>query len=688
MGQHIRLHSRKMRGPPLPFQPFSKLRHVEAWNVQPKGTRLMRATKKVRNSRIGKDLRPSGIGSAESVSGLLDECVKRKRLMNSDVVDRFFVQSYILESPRPQGPSTQSQALHLQANEETIVKRPAKEAIPLVEEKQRKTSVEDVVPVDNDLTFVPSPGVRKLLDSLREATLKASGGEPIEFSEAERKAWEAEHPCRSRAEMKSLYAERKHMKGVPVNKQWDLVYSEYEKLHRTCIKRVGDLQYYFASKNTSIACNFLIAEPHFGLGNKLFHTSSAFLYAILTQRVMVIPDSTDIPELMCEPFAGSSWGMSEGFYNVTMEMRNSSENFWKAVDSDKLVGQGKGTLGSSMYASSMNDAWVGPEPRFWCNTEQKYMNSVTWLSMSGCTLFAHKLFAIGMFREILEDLFPNKVVLTHLLRSLLLPGDSAWERILHVNEVYLSGAEKQVGVQVRFFQEDEEYQLKNDRINKRITKCMWENKILPEVCPASPRDKAWNDPKFAQCKTKMSAKDHENPQVIKVLVGSLFLGLHDHLNDIYLRHEMTTTKEAVGIIQLTHELMQGSGVEVDTQALVEIISLSMSDVLLITPMSTFGGVIHGYGGLIPWFIEFGPEEDPPVVCQKGKGIEPCYMGASQYYQCPYDDVGKKKISEVVPYLQNCLAIDVEYGYKLNMIPQGYGMQMTPDNIKDQDFYNL
>ncbi|KAL3675230.1 hypothetical protein R1sor_025178 [Riccia sorocarpa] len=607
-------------------------------------------------------------------------------VQNSDAVDRFFVESYIHAPPKLQGPSTQSQALRLQASEE-IVKTLPTETFLSEEEQQKKSSPEKDDEVDDNLTFVPSAGVQKLVESLREATVKASGGEPVEFSEAERQAWEAEHPCRSRAEIRDLYAERKHMKDVPINKQWNLVYSEYEKLHRTCMKRVGDLQQYFTSKNTSVACSFLIAEPHFGLGNKLFHTSSVFLYAILTQRVILIPESTSIPAVMCEPFAGSSWVISDEFHNLIKEGRDTSETFWKAVDGDKLVvRQAKGTLGNSVYSSSMNDEWVGPEPRFWCNTEQTYMNSVTWLSMSGCTLFAHKLFAIGMFRDILEDLFPNKLVLTHLLRSLLLPGDSAWERILHVNEVYLSEAQKQVGIQVRFFQEDEEYKLKNDRINNRITKCVWENKILPEVCPASPKDKAWNDPKFAQCKTKMSAEDHENPQVIKVLVGSLFLGLHDHLNDIYLRHEMTTTKEVVGIIQLTHELIQGSGAEVDTQALVEVISLSMSDVVLITPMSTFGGVIQGYGGVIPWYIEFGPEEDPPVVCQKGKAIEPCYMGASQYYQCPYDDVGEKKVSDVVPYLQDCLAIDVGYGYKLNMIPQGYGMQMTPDNIKDQDFY--
>ncbi|KAG6552343.1 hypothetical protein Mapa_006197 [Marchantia paleacea] len=645
-------------------------------------------------------------------------------IQNSDSVDRFFVTSYIHYTPRAEAQEI-AETAHVPAAttaDNNVVPETLDEKsdgtifaagsappnppppTPVIEElgqeivfkddsesailaQQQKNEEEENADVEtDDKSFVPSEGVQKLVELLRQATLKASRGEPVDFTEADRKTWEEQHPCRSRGELRSLYAERKHMKDVPINRQWNLVFSEYEKLHRTCTSKIGDLQQYFESKNTSSGCKFLVTEPHFGLGNKLFHTASTLMLAILTQRVILIPKATSIPALFCEPFAGSSWGIDDAFHSLIKDGRKPSEQFFKQVDHDKTVARkAKGTLGNSLYASAMNDEWVGPEPRFWCNTEQKYMSSVTWLTVSGCTLFVHKLMAIDIFRQAMEDLFPQKIVVTYLLRSVLLPTDPAWERILHVNEVYLSGAQKQVGVQVRFFQEDEEYKLKNEQINNRITKCMWEQKILPEVCPANPRDKALADPKFADCKHKLTAEDHQNPKVLKVLIGSLFLGLHDHLNDIYLRHEMTTTKEAVGIIQLTHELIQGDGVEVDTQALVEIISLSMSDVLLITPMSTFGGVIHAYGGLIPWFIEFGPEEDPAVVCERGKGIEPCYMGASQYYECKYDDAGQQKISDVVPYLKDCLAIDVGYGYRLNMIPEGYGMQMTPENFKDQDF---
>ncbi|BBN13359.1 xyloglucan fucosyltransferase [Marchantia polymorpha subsp. ruderalis] len=515
-----------------------------------------------------------------------------------------------------------------------------------------------------------APAVQKLVEAIRQATSRASDGEQIEFSEDDRKEWEARHPCRSRLELAPLYAARKHLKDVPANKQWLLVFREYEKLHRACSRRVGDLLNYFESHNTSIGCKFVIAETHFGLGNKLYHVSSVFMFAVLRQRVILVPESTSIPSVVCEPFAGSSWRMNDELHEAVKRKRKLSKEFYAAVDRDL---DHRGTL--DVYASAITDEW-GPEMRFFCNSEQRFLTHVTWLTMDGCLLFLPKLWAIDMFRPALEGLFPDRIAATYVLRSLMLPADHVWERILHVNELYLANAEKQVGIQVRYFGGDKEFEEKNDLVNDRITRCLWENDILPEVCPATPDDPGWGEAKFAGCAEKLTAEHHAKPRMVKVLIASLFQGLQDFLNNIYLRHEVTATKDAVGVYQLTHELIQGTGVEVDSQALVEVISLSLSDVLLVSPMSTFGGVAQAYGGLMPWFIDIGRPKGEPDQCQRAMGIDPCHLGARENYECRYDPPGSQNIYDMFTYLKHCLPIDVGYGW---------GMELIPDNPSDHDF---
>ncbi|KAL3696028.1 hypothetical protein R1sor_010104 [Riccia sorocarpa] len=507
--------------------------------------------------------------------------------------------------------------------------------------------------------------VKELVDAIREATRLAWGGDPVPYGGEEKRNWEEQNPCRARLELKPLYSQRKHMKDIPENEQWDLVFEEYGKLHRACTTRVGDLENYFKNENASIpGCKFVVAETHFGLGNKLYHLSSVFLYAVVTQRVILVPESTTVPAIMCEPFPGSSWKMKPRFLDQVKKKRKTSAQFYDDVD---LAVKNSSPLDT--YASAISNEWK-PEPRFWCDTEQNYLTKITWLTIDGCLLWVHKLWAIDMFRPAMEAVFPDRIVFGRILRSVMLPGDPVWERILHVNEVYLRNADKQVGIQVRYWKGEKLYDEKNELVNDRVKRCVWENNILPEVCP-SKEDPNFDDPKYAKCKDKLTAADHKHPNITKVLIASLFLGLHDHLNDIYLRHETTTTKEAVGLIQLTNEMIQGSGVEVDSQALVEIISLSMSDVLLVTPMSTFGGVAQAYGGLIPWFIEFAKPKGEPDQCERGLGIEPCFLGANIHYSCKYDPPGYQDVPDLFSYFKSCLFIDVG---------DGYGMQMVPDKL--------
>ena len=83
--------------------------------------------------------------------------------------------------------------------------------------------------------------------------------------------------------------------------------------------------------------------------------------------------------------------------------------------------------------------------RFFCDTEQSFYSTVTWLSSHGCGSFVPKLFAIPSFRPALEALFPDaSLTYTQLYRSMMLPNNFVWERTKAVKAAYLDKANVQV----------------------------------------------------------------------------------------------------------------------------------------------------------------------------------------------------------------------------------------------------
>ncbi len=98
------------------------------------------------------------------------------------------------------------------------------------------------------------------------------------------------------------------------NPQWDLVLEEYTALHRTCMRSIGNITEYFLSGATTSSCKFLIMEIRgVGLGNKVVLLISAMLYAVLTQRVILLNGESLLPWTMCEPFVGSYWLLEQHF---------------------------------------------------------------------------------------------------------------------------------------------------------------------------------------------------------------------------------------------------------------------------------------------------------------------------------------------------------------------------------------
>ncbi|CAI7831104.1 unnamed protein product [Closterium sp. NIES-53] len=56
-------------------------------------------------------------------------------------------------------------------------------------------------------------------------------------------------------------------------------------------------------------CKYLFYMPpaRHGVGNRIMALISAFSYALLTNRTLIIPPDSFLFQFFCEPFPGSSW---------------------------------------------------------------------------------------------------------------------------------------------------------------------------------------------------------------------------------------------------------------------------------------------------------------------------------------------------------------------------------------------
>ncbi|CAM6034972.1 unnamed protein product [Sphagnum compactum] len=541
----------------------------------------------------------------------------------------------------------------------------------------------------------PILDVPALIEAIRQAKTKALGGETtqVEFSEDEKEEWQYKNPCRSRIELEPFYERRKFVRHLRPNTKWNAVLKEYSELHRTCIRKFGgDLTNIFLNRNNAHGCKFAVAGgPEWaGLGNKILPTVSVLLYAVLTQRVLLVTKGSLLADIMCEPFEGSSWRIDpdERFTPIEShyEFWNSYETLEEELDN---ITTHRAHERSSLYAVGVA-GWCQPVKRFFCDQEQSFYTEVPWLYFTSCLYFLPKLFAIPMFQPVLEDLFPDRMVATHLVRSTMLPSDEVWSRVLRADHVYLETADRRVGIQIRYRNGETQFGQLHTMVNSKLMQCAWSHGILPDVnnnpnpiqlvesstttAGISPTENQVLHSKHSSSANSLqtSADSRQlRPPVTSIFITSLFSDLYDHLTQLYNRN-LPPSGEHIGIIQLTHSNIQGTGVEEDIQALAEVMCLSFSDHLLVSPLSTFGGLAQAYGALTPWFLEFREDSNLPP-CVRGHTVDPCYQDPEFAYFCPHDrskfKLTRRNITVFVPYIHKCPSTDTPNGLQLITTPR-------------------
>ncbi|CAN0862792.1 Galactoside 2-alpha-L-fucosyltransferase [Linum grandiflorum] len=392
---------------------------------------------------------------------------------------------------------------------------------------------------------------------------------------------------------------------------------EYEQHHKRCEPFSEPFNRTFREsvrkkKNLNYSdldhCRYVIfTRPTNGLGNRMLSLSAAFIYALLTNRVLLVDFGPDMVDLFCEPFHNSTWLLPEDFhfgdqfYGSESRKVDDFGEFLKNNRTDHLNA-------SSFLHLNLGYGYNDYDKLFYKDENQERIKSIPWLILESDQYSVPFLFLMPSFRKELDRLFPDReTVFHHVARYLFNPSNQAWGLITRFHESYLANADQRIGLQIRVMKPETS---PTPLVLKQILRCtQMEAKILPE---------------FQQNKT--TTKTSRSSKA--VLVASLSSEFYTNLKDMFW--ETPTVDHMVGVHQASHEEKQRSGDGPhNMKAWVDMYLLSMCDVLVTSGWSTFGYVSQGLGGLKPWILQipdtrYGEGNLWGQACRRAVSMEPCF----------------------------------------------------------------
>ncbi|XP_071731571.1 galactoside 2-alpha-L-fucosyltransferase-like [Rutidosis leptorrhynchoides] len=384
-------------------------------------------------------------------------------------------------------------------------------------------------------------------------------------------------------------------------------------------------------------CNYLVWVSFSGLGNRILTLGSAFLYALLTDRVLLVDRGVDLDDLFCEPFPEASWLLPLDF-PIIDKFKNLNQKSPECFGN--MLSNNSSSTSSYVYLHLVHD-YDDHDKLFFCDQDQSFLENVSWVIMKSDNYFVPSLFLMPKYEQELHSLFPEKETVFHFLgRYLFFPTNPIWGLITRYYNSYLAQADERLGIQVRVF---------DTRVGPfqyvldQILDCSLNNNLLPEI------------------NTNESFITSPGNQKSKaVLLTSLSSGYFEKIRDMYWEHA-TLTGEVINVFQPSHEGYQQIEKKMHhRKAWAEMYLLSLSDKLITSSWSTFGYVAQSLGGLNPWIL-YKPENEaaPNPACTRALSIEPCFH-APPFFDC------KKRTGvdtgTVVPHVRHCE--DMSWGLKL------------------------
>ncbi|CAI0474005.1 unnamed protein product [Linum tenue] len=386
-------------------------------------------------------------------------------------------------------------------------------------------------------------------------------------------------------------------------------------------------------------CRYIVWTPVNGLGNRMLSISSSFLYALLTNRVLLVDFGPDMVDLFCEPFHNSTWFLPRDF---TFKGRANTQLLRREEEQKKEMPYVASLL--QLFLSYDNDDY---DKLFYKSETQPLLKKVPWLVLRSDQYFAPYLFLMPCFRAELDRMFPDdkETVFHHLGRYLFSPSNQVWGHIIGFYDAYLAKADRRIGLQIRVFSLDK---TPASLILSQVINCIQEESRITTTTT-----------------TASSSGRNRTTTTTAILVASLLGQFYTELNRMYKEWNEKAGATVVGVYRTNHEEMQVLGSSShNMKALVDIYLLSMCDVLVTSPRSTFGYVAHGLAGLTPWILQSQDIEDEEQrvkepACRRGVSKEPCLQFHANYYDTSPDH---REAGGPVPVIMDCE--DFQYGLKL------------------------
>ncbi|KAJ3677005.1 hypothetical protein LUZ60_002729 [Juncus effusus] len=425
---------------------------------------------------------------------------------------------------------------------------------------------------------------------------------------------------------------------------------KYEELHKKCGPNTPLYQKSIKQLNSGhsmelMECNYIVWTPFNGLGNRMLTIVSAFLYAVLTDRVLLIHQTEDMADLFCEPFPESSWVLPSDFpiKNLTKLHRGSDISYGNMLRDKKINNNVKSrseSLPPYTYLHLEHD-YQHLDKLFFCDEDQMVVGKINWLILQSDIYFIPGLFLISQFENELGWMFPSKeTVFHHLGRYLFHPTNPVWGMISRYYTGYLSGFDEKIGIQVRVFSR---HPISAENYLKQILACSQQENILPDLNLES-----------------TSTPPNNKGRSKAVLITSLYSEYSEKLKTMYYEHT-AVNGDTISIYQPTHESQQQTESNSHNQkALAEMYLLSYSDLLVISGWSTFGYIGQGLGGIKPWIL-LTPRDQKPAnpPCVRAISMEPCFQ-APPTYDCK--SKRNADLGAIVRHVRHCE--DVGNGVKL------------------------
>jgi xyloglucan fucosyltransferase len=390
--------------------------------------------------------------------------------------------------------------------------------------------------------------------------------------------------------------------------------------------------------DSSNDCRYLVYISYRGLGNRMLAIASAFLYAVLTDRVLLVDGGKDVADLFCEPFPGTTWLLPRAAGRWRSPLRRLQS----------FDGESKESLGNMLRSGAVSvsadggNVWTPPayvylhlaggygfhDKLFFCGAHQRLLRGVPWLLVRTDNYVVPGLFLTPPFRDELERMFPEKdAAFHHVGRYLFHPSNAVWHAVTSYYRARLAGAGRRIGVQIRVFHKEQPRQ----HVLNQVLACVRDEALLPPLA---------ND-------------------TSSVLVTSLSSWYLERIRDEF----------GGGVHQPSHEGRQRlDDAAHDMRALSEILLLSTCDVLVTSGFSTFGYVAQGLAGLRPWVMARPPMwakdwregiDQDEAPCRRMASVEPCFHTPSAYDCAAGRDVD---LDKATPYIRRC--VDVRWGIKL------------------------